>query len=62
MKKKIKDCTVTELFIMCESHKNCKDCDLDKHQLIPEEGGCIVDTLMNYEDEEIELPEKEYKE
>ena len=63
MKKKIKDCTVQELFDMCNS-VNCPECKFDKYALIPEEGGCPIYTLMSYENknEKIELPEKEYKE
>ena len=59
MKWQIKDCTVEDLFNMCKSHKYCKDCELDKYALIPEEGGCVVDTLMNYEDIELDIPDKD---
>lgn len=57
MKKKLEDCTVKELFNICEGFgKYCSSkCQFDDISLLPTEGGCPIDKLMKYKDKEIEV-------
>jgi len=57
MKKKLKDCTIQELFDLCnEFGKYCSsECQFDDISLCPTDGGCPIARLMNYEDKEIEI-------